>query len=508
MMQRLTFGRFGSDIVEEFTDDEETSSDEEDEEDAIVPLKHGSASSLWHTVTLAEHTARVTSVLFCSHKLVTASNDRSVRIWCKYKSAAEDHETGIRVMSRLWETETVIKMDEMATGLCKIRMRPFGEALQDVLFVSTSDNCFHAYISEAIGETLPAWSRVATVRLGSSVLCMTEHKAVRPPILASYLLVGMEDGAIHFFDMTKPGALESMQESRVEYPRPDGTLTGHFGSIVSLCSINTTAFASGSSDGSVRVWQERDIKHLLREKDFDADGNVVEEFKYVFYAETKQVFAGHGVVEGAAWAMQRDSSTRFVIGDDRSLRAFEAAAEGEPFEAQGVQENAHDAAFTALTRVGPYFVSASQDGSVKLWDRTTLSLRKPIEVHDGPVWDVLADVEGTQVVSAGTDQLVHICEPSKPDMSMDENDRARNRTVPARRRKAAVVHGILRPEAEMAALDIQRIWRGVRDRSNFLVLFKEKQAEIAKQEAKLKKREELKLKHPGTMERLEKLGLL
>ena len=37
---------------------------------------------------------------------------------------------------------------------------------------------------------------------------------------------------------------------------------------------------------------------------------------------------------------------------------------------------------------------------------------------------------------------------------------------------------------------------------------KEKQAEIAKQEAKLKKREELKLKHPGTMERLEKLGLL
>ena len=93
-------------------------------------------------------------------------------------------------------------------------------------------------------------------------------------------------------------------------------------------------------------------------------------------------------------------------------------------------------------------------------------------------------------------------------MAMDANDRARMQLVPARRRRAAIVFGQLRPEAELAAMDIQRIWRGAKGRSAFLVIFKENQEKRAREEAKRKKMEDLEAKHPETMQRLARLGLL
>ena len=507
-MQRMTFGRFGSDLVEEVTDEEESSTDEEDEEDLIVPLTEGSAGALWHTATLAEHTNRVSSMVFCDHRLVTASYDHSVRIWCKYKSSAEDDETGRMVVSRLWETEKVLQLDDLATGLCNVRMNVYEGGRQDVLFVATASNCVHAYASKGVDDRIPAWSRVAMIRLGSRVLCMCEHKSVKNNSFDSHLVLGMEDGAIHFFNCSKPFALDALQDKMTEYPQPDGTMTGHFGPVYSLCSVSPTTLVSGSSDGSIRVWRERGIKHLLRVDDFDDDGNVKPEFMYVYHMESKQVLAGSSNVVGGAWCAIRDTNTRFIVGDDANLRAFEAPSEDGAFELSEKRENAHKAALTCLTRAGPYVLSAGQDGMVNVYARRSLHLRKPVDVHTGPVWSVLVDHEGTQMFSAGKDTLVHICEPSKPDMAMDANDRARMQLVPARRRRAAIVFGQLRPEAELAAMDIQRIWRGAKGRSAFLVIFKENQEKRAREEAKRKKMEDLEAKHPETMQRLARLGLL
>jgi COMPASS component SWD3 len=55
-------------------------------------------------------------------------------------------------------------------------------------------------------------------------------------------------------------------------------------------------------------------------------------------------------------------------------------------------------------------VSASYDGTVKLWDVSSGELLHSLEAHSGPVWTAEFNRDGTMVVSASLDGTVKLWE--------------------------------------------------------------------------------------------------
>jgi len=96
-----------------------------------------------------------------------------------------------------------------------------------------------------------------------------------------------------------------------------------------------------------------------------------------------------------------------VGGEDRRLHCFDLAARCQRWQSVGHTHHINAFAYVAQ---GTRLISASHDGSLRVWEASTGQLRRDWLAHQGPVWTVSSNPESSLAVSAGQDRFLRLWE--------------------------------------------------------------------------------------------------
>ncbi|KAK9815652.1 hypothetical protein WJX72_007443 [[Myrmecia] bisecta] len=112
------------------------------------------------------------------------------------------------------------------------------------------------------------------------------------------------------------------------------------------------------------------------------------------------------VVKGDIQGLATGSNRVFTCGSDGSLRAWEITKKGDLMEA-GARDKAHKDRVTAVLFHNNFLYSVSYDGSVKMWDASTLELVMQVaNAHDGEKIQCAAIGPDGFLYTGGDDKLV------------------------------------------------------------------------------------------------------
>lgn len=152
-----------------------------------------------------------------------------------------------------------------------------------------------------------------------------------------------------------------------------GDLKGHQGGISAIEKIQAKIIASSSGDGTVRVWNTETLSELTK-------------------------FEGH---KGYVYSAALLGKTILSCGLDRTVKQIDAKR-GEQIRAfvDGEDGRAHDSTVYDVNTLGNMVVSASRDGSVKIWDVRQRKKAAMFDPDDGFVYTADFLLDGS--VIAGT----------------------------------------------------------------------------------------------------------
>ncbi len=209
------------------------------------------------------------------------------------------------------------------------------------------------------------------------------------------------------------------------------TLPGHDGSVTAVAfSPDSARIASGSSDGSIRIWNVSDRTTARR---LDVGGRTVQGL--AFDAGGSRIAAG--LADGAtlvfaldraddpplelasesgaavhAVAFSPDGARVAAACFDAIVRVFDAGT-GEtiaPLRGHG------DPVFSvAFIRDGSAIVSGSLDRTVRVWDAASRAPLAVLRGHEGAVWSVAAAPDGRRIVSGASDGTLRIWDTRQAD---------------------------------------------------------------------------------------------
>ncbi|OXM61441.1 hypothetical protein CF165_38370 [Amycolatopsis vastitatis] len=142
--------------------------------------------------------------------------------------------------------------------------------------------------------------------------------------------------------------------------------------------------ASGSDDGTVRIWNPAGDDHPA-------------------------VLHGHdGSVYGVAFS--RDGKWLASGGEDGTIRLWNLADGGSPAVLRGHEGSVTGVAFSPD---GLHLASAGADGTVRMWDLTRTADAVVLGRHDSGVLDVAYSLDGHSIASTGNDSTVEIWNPDR-----------------------------------------------------------------------------------------------
>jgi len=170
-------------------------------------------------------------------------------------------------------------------------------------------------------------------------------------------------------------------------PQPRQVLKGHKHTITCLAfssAVNQPLLlASGSKDGTVRIW--------------DADND-----------KLLHVLEGHRDMVVAV-AFSPDNKLLAATSHDTAIKIWDTAT-GK--EARSLKGHTKDVRGVAFSPDGKTLASAGMDGLVLLWDTTTWEVRKTCKGHTAEVNFVTFSRDGKTLASGGWDKTVRLWDPT------------------------------------------------------------------------------------------------
>ncbi|MGY2116594.1 nSTAND1 domain-containing NTPase [Nocardia gipuzkoensis] len=488
----------------------------------IVSGSRNGTSSVWDTVTgqpvgepFTGHTNAVTSVDFSPDgtRIVSGSSDHSVRI----RDAATGHPLGApltghtdavvsvdlspdgtRIVSgsndgtlRLWDTATGRPVGEPLTGHTRgVRSVAFSPDGTRIVSggVDASLRLWDSATGQAVGEslvgdrpvgmtsvafspdgtrivsgspdgTLRLWDAATTSPIGEP-LTATATAGLATPVLATsvvfnragtHIIATYNDNAVRIWDVAtrRPssvpltgnaaaawGVAVSPDDTRIASGSVDGTLriwdattipiTGHINPVTSVdISPDGTRIVSGSADNSLRLWDATTRQLLgepltghtdaLNDVAFSPDGTRIVSGSDDGSLRLWDTATGRPVGEpltghtGAVTSVDfSPDGTRILSGsNDRSLRIWDGA-NGQPV-GEPLTGHTGSVGSVAFSPDGTRIVSGSSGGTIRLWDTATRRpLGEPLEGHIGSAWSVAFSPDGTRILSGSLDHTLRL----------------------------------------------------------------------------------------------------
>jgi WD40 repeat protein/DNA-binding SARP family transcriptional activator len=246
---------------------------------------------------------------------------------------------------RLWDIRTGAALDVLRGHR--------GRALQ-ASFVPGSD----AIISAGEDGTLRRWAPIQTTLMHGDVNGASFSRDGR------YVASGSSNGAVHVWNL-KTGS--------------GWSLPGHTQESVARFWSGGTRVIGASYDGSVRVWSP----HRGRWRSY-------------------RVPAGRW----QKWAAALDpTGRRIAIGGAQPRLIIQRPSGGDRVVLRGHDDRVLDVAFSPR---GQYLLSASHDGTARIWNVASGKLEQVFRGHDGAVTSASYSTDGQRVVTGGDDGTVRV----------------------------------------------------------------------------------------------------
>ncbi|KAF9457440.1 WD40-repeat-containing domain protein [Collybia nuda] len=219
-----------------------------------------------------------------------------------------------------------------------------------------------------------------------------------------------------------------------KWPGLVNVLEGHRGSINSVAlSLDGMYIASGSSDGTIRVWDAttgtpvgnslEGHKQPVLSLAFSPDGTCIisgslDRTIRRWDVQTSQEF-GIPIEGHTAWilsvAFSPDGTWIFSGSSDRTIRVWDAATGipvGKPFEGHKGPVQC-----VACSPDGTCIASGSYDNTIRLWDITTgNSIGNPFEGHHDLIESVAFSPDGVHIVSGSHDRTIIVWDAKTGDL--------------------------------------------------------------------------------------------
>lgn len=380
-----------------------------------------------NVLTLKGHSSWVWSLAFSpdGHTLASGSDDRTVKLWdlpsgqCRH--TLESH-TGT-----IWSVaysangqhfasgseDQTIKLWDVQTGQCLKTLKAHTEWVRSVAFCPTAP----LLASAGDDETIKLWNLV-TGRCEQTLRGHTDRVwslAFHPPYTASahhsktpLLVSGSSDGTVRVWNFKTGHCLH--------------VLRGHANWVRSVAfSPDGKTIASGSEDSSIRLWNahtgqcQQTLKghaNWVRSVAFSPDGETVVSGSGDQSAKLWDVATGscQRTLKGytnRVWsvAMSLDGETIASGNDDYTVRLWHRQ------DAQGdrvLRGHSNAVCAIAFSPTAPLLASGSSDHTLKLWDATSGKCVQTLRGHTSRIWSVVFSPNGNTLASGSDDHTIKL----------------------------------------------------------------------------------------------------